>query len=392
MQNECILHLSYFEEPPSESFSSFLNDSGYHNGNHNMKYVNYHPARLSRGKKWYVSFQYRNPKTGKFEKFRVIKGMNRIKDEQEKEEFAKDLIDGVNRFLKRGGNPFKKSIDTLAQSETKQWTLGQGLNFFKQKLPERKLRPRTVKAYDLTAKMLTKALMPLLNQDINKISRHQIEAALSNHEWSNTTYNNNLTNVKLIFNWLIEREILEKNPAEKIKAFPKLVTTHKSFTAEMWNDAVRKAPPDLADFVTFLYHSGIRPAEATRLTSEHLDFQKRLIEIPSDIAKNKKGRLNPMSDYIFEKYKNHKGKLFGRNNSYYEKLFRQLRPEIGASKKHTIYSLCRHSRALHLAADGVSIYNIMQFLGHSSPEITMKYLRDIGAVVNREAVEKGLRF
>lgn len=390
-KNECILHLSYFEEEPPAQLSTFLNDYGYQNGDHNMKHINYHPARLSKGKKWYVSFQYRNPKTGKFEKFRVTKGINRIHDEKEKEEFARDLIDGVNRFLKRGGNPFKKSIETIA-AQPKQWTLGQGLNYFKQKLPDRKLRARTVKAYSLTVKMLAKALTPYLNNDITTITRRHIEAALSNNEWANTTYNNNLTNIKLIFNWLIEREVLEKNPAKKIKALSRLVTTHKSFTAEMWGEAIKKAPPDLADFIMFLYHSGMRPAEATRLTSEHLDFHKRLIEISGDIAKNKKSRFNPMSDYIFEKYRNHKGILFIRHNSYYEKLFRQLRPEIGASKKHTMYSLCRHSRALHLAADGVSIYNIMQFLGHSSPEITMKYLRDIGATINREAAEKGLRF
>ena len=65
-----------------------------------MKYLDYYPARLSKGKKWYILYRFWHPKSGNWNSFRVYGNMNRIKDLNEREEYAKVLMESINRALK----------------------------------------------------------------------------------------------------------------------------------------------------------------------------------------------------------------------------------------------------------------------------------------------------
>jgi len=94
----------------------------------NVKHVNYYPARLSRGKKWYALFRFRNPETLQFESFKVYEDINRIKDKQEKEEFGKILVDAINRKLKLGCSPFEVEYEEFKEPKT--WTIQTGVFIF----------------------------------------------------------------------------------------------------------------------------------------------------------------------------------------------------------------------------------------------------------------------
>jgi integrase len=351
-----------------------------------MKYLNYKPARISRGKKWYVSFQFLNK--GMWKKFKVYHNINRFHDKDEKEEFAQALAEGVNRLLKEGFNPFDIDEKFKEEEPKKIWTLGQGLNYFKQKLTDRGLRKRSIQSYQSVLRMLNKNLAAVLHKDISTINKTHIQAALSGNDWGNTTYNNNITFVKAIFNYLIDAEILKENPAARIKPLPETITKHKYFDDKTWEKIKKKADPQLLDFILFMYHTGTRPNEARQIKYEYIKGDQMLI--PASISKNRKDGYIPISKYIQDKYKGN-GFIFGTSVNYFNQKFQVVKKDLKLGKDYTLYSV-KHTRALHLAKDGASPYSIMSLFRHHSLEVTMRYLRELGLQMNREAVEKGIKF
>ena len=106
--------------------------------------------------------------------------------------------------------------------------------------------------------------------------------------------------------------------------------------------------------------------------------------VPVSVSKNKKDDFVPIpKELCFEG----KGKIFGRGHNYFSSRFLALRKELKLNENINLYSI-KHTRAVHLAEDGVSPYAIMQLFRHSSIDITMTYLRGLGVNVGREAVDK----
>lgn len=135
-----------------------------------MKHVDYRPARIRTGKKWYVEYSYRDPTTFKFHRFKVYENINRIKDLKEREEFARELRDAVNYHLEKGFDPFKEDLKVVVRN----WTVNQGLNFFKTNLPNRGLRHRTIQSYESVLRFLYEYFP--LQTPIKELSKIQVNA------------------------------------------------------------------------------------------------------------------------------------------------------------------------------------------------------------------------
>lgn len=370
-------------EPATRAGFSFLNTFGDHKRGLNVKHLNYREAKISRGKKWYISFQYLSPAGWK--RFKVYENVNRIKDPDEKEDYARNLAAAVDRALKEGFNPFDSEFANHEPQKT--WTVSQCFNYFKQKLYDRGLRKRSIQSYESVLRMLNKNLASVLHLDVTLLRKHHIQSALSGNEWSNTTFNNNLTFVKAIFNFLIDAEIIKENPAKSIKPLPETITKHKYFDDKTWERIKKEAKPDLLEFILFLYHTGTRPNEARQIKYEHIRGDK--LFIPSDISKNRKDAFVPLSKYIIEKYKG-EGFIFGTSVNHFNQRFQEVKKKLKLGNDYTLYSI-KHTRAIDLAKAGASPYEIMSLFRHQSLDMTMKYLRDLGMNLNHGAAEKGIR-
>lgn len=373
-------------EPVPRAGFAFLLSYGDKMGNR-RKYIIYKPAKVHRAAKSFFYFSYKNPGTNKFVRYRVYGQINRIKDPKDLNEYIKNSLDALNQWLDDGGNPFEQKPVIVV----KNWTVVQGLNFFKQNLPNRGLRKRTQQTYGSVLTFLY-AYLPM-NEPIKELSKIQVNAtfrkAYLDKKWSNVTFNNYITLTKAIWNYLIEEEITDNNPV-KVKPLPENITKHKYFSDEVFKKIKEKSPADLLRFIMFLYHTGTRPNEARQLKYEHILRDRKLLFIPASISKNKKDDYVPLSEYILKNYKG-EGFIFHEAINYYGRKFNELKTELKLSKDHTLYSI-KHSRALHLANDGADPYSIMQLFRHSGLHITMAYLRDLNVNINREAVEKGIKF
>jgi len=382
----------HLENKPALSHSDsvgfrFLDTFGDINGDGMKLYKN---VEIKRGKKWYVQYLFWKETERKYIRKKVYENINRVKG-KEQEEYAQTLLNAVKGALKKGYNPFAGKKLAVA---VKNWTLNQGLNLFKQNLDQRGLRKRSVQSYQSVLRMLNKELVPLGNEPIKDITRQQISKVLlsakSKNKWNNTTFNNNLTFTKAIFNYLIDQEILEISPAERIKPLPQTITKHRYFDDKTFEKIKEKADKELLDFIMFLYHTGTRPNEARQLYDHHILRERKLLLIPASVSKNKKDDYVPLSDYVLQNYQQ-KGRLFKAPVNYYGEKFRKLKESLELLKDYTLYSI-KATRAIHLAQDGADPYTIMQLFRHSGLDITMSYLRDLGININREATTKGIRF
>lgn len=373
-------------EPATKAGFTFLKRYGDYMGT--QKFIDYQPAEIYRGKKWFVYYHFLNPDTGKFQRFRLYQDINRKKG-KDKEEFAELLKKAVNNGLSKGYNPFEGNPLEIA---VKNWTVVQGLNYFKQNLPNRGLRKRTEQTYGSVLKFLYgyfPAQTPI--KELSKITVNAVfRKAYLDKKWSNVTFNNYITLTRAIWNYLIEEEVTDNNPI-KVKPLPENITKHKYFSDEIFKKIKEKAPADLLGFIMFLYHTGTRPNEARQLRYENILRDRKLLFIPASISKNKKDDYVPLSDYILTKYNKKSGYIFGTSVNYFGQKWTELKRELELDKDYTLYSI-KATRGIHLANDGADPYTIMQLFRHSDLEITMAYLRDLGVNISREAVEKGIRF
>lgn len=392
MQSETIYPLPLSNNPPEYAIGadfSFIRTYGATMG---AKHINYKPAEIYRGKKWYVYYSYWNPEKGKFKRFRVYEDINRLKG-QEQEEFAELLKKAINYGLSKGFDPFEFAKAQSQIKAVKAWSLVQGLNYFKQNLVNRGLRIRSQKIYGSVLKFLYKYLSSLLNEDISKITKNQILTAFrkaqTERKWTNSTYNTYITFVRTIFNFLINEEILIVNPCQ-IKFLPETFKRHKYFSDDIFNRIKEESDPELLRFMMFLYHTGTRPNEAMQLKYENIQRDRKLLFIPAAISKNRKDGFVPLTDYVLENYQG-EGLIFTAIERHYSRLFAKVKKKLKLPSEYTMYSI-KATRAIHLTQEGVSIYFIMQLFRHSNPMTTMSYLRDIGANIDMSSVEKGIKF
>lgn len=371
-------------KPATGKGFSFIKMYGDKNRTH--KYIDYKPAKIyDKGVKWFVWFSFRNPETKKFERFKVYEGINTIPDLEEKKEFAKDLQTAVNIYLKEGNSPF----DEEKFEVIKTWTVNQSLAYFKQKIPDMGIRPKTIQSYESFIQMFQDELR--LNTNIESLTKQHCQTLLTNlktkRNWSNTTYNNGLTFGRLLFSYLIQHGITKENPFKQIKPLPENKTKNQPFSDETFELIKKKASPTLLRFLMFLYHTGCRPNEARQLKYEHILRDRKLLFIPGKLSKGKKDGFVPISDSFLQMFPPSEGFIFGTGRNHFSHKFKLLADKLGLNKNQTLYSI-KATRAVHLARDGASPYSIQQLFRHSSLDMTQIYLRDLGIMVNTEAADK----
>lgn len=383
MKSESVYPLPLSTEPPKHATGkrfAFLNAATKEMG---TKYISYRPAKIYMGKKWFVYYSFRH--AGKFHRFKVYEDINRVPLE-ERGKYAKALRDAVNYHLEKGFDPFEEELKVVV----KNWTLNQGLSYWKQNLWSRGLRDRSKALYGSVLKFLYKYLGPVLNEDINKISKQNVQSAFrkaqTERKWTNSTYNNYITFTRTIFNFLKDESILLENPA-KIKPLPEVFKRHKYFSDDIFEKIKKAADPELLRFMMFLYHTGTRPAEAIQLKYENIYIDRKLLFVPASISKNRKDGQVPIGDYVLENYKG-TGIIFDVPDRHFTRMFAKLKKNLKLNKDHTLYAV-KHTAAIKMAKNKVPPYAMMQFFRHTDLNTTMSYLRGLGLELSWDA-SKGL--
>ena len=214
------------------------------------------------------------------------------------------------------------------------------------------------------------------------------------------TYFNKLN---VFFNWLEINDIIEKdsltskiikppNPRyhdAKALSEPQVAKIMATIALRnMDNDCLLKR--DLAMIKTLLY-TGVRKGELLGLRIQDVDFMQKTLFINRDTSKSKKSRCIPLhyslltalkfylktreqqniiSEYLFVSIKRNTP-LTRQGMKYWVKKYKRL------SGINFHLHQFRHTFACNLAIQGTNIISIKNLLGHSTTQMTERYLRSI---------------
>jgi integrase len=365
-----------------------------------MKYVTYRPATLKMPKsgKWFIEFYVRHPHTGEFQRFKKYGlgeggGLNRITNLEEKQSTGQEWVACWNLALEKGWIPpeFKEQPFEVVRT----WNFLQAINLFKINLEAKAQRKKTWQAY-LTCFNHFFGSFPKLNSPLSSITRADIENFLLRikveNDHRNTTYNNYLRYTKTFFNFCVDMGYVEQSPIRKSKWLKEEIKSHRYFSDDQWNKIREKASAELLDFIEFLYNTGTRPTDARLAKWKQLLSDR--FRVNAETTKTDKDRFVPLSVTYAAKLNAQKRDpeeyIFGGKHpkgiNHYGYQFTKLRRSLKFEEGYTLYGV-KHTRIVHLALQGADPYDIMNFIGHTSLETTMKYLRNLGLAINRRVVD-----
>lgn len=225
---------------------------------------------------------------------------------------------------------------------------------------------------------------------------------------SDTTINNYIRNIKVFFNYCLERKYIKASPMENIK-FLKAKRKMKDEITDIEFKALIKAInitiySEYRDYtiIQLIFDTGMRLTETLNLKLEDLDVERRTILIPAEINKGKKDRYvffsNTMSniskswiqykdryctnEYLFP---TKKGTIITASN--FERNFRIYKQRAGITKNISPHGL-RNNFAKRFLLSGGDIFMLSKILGHSSVTVTEQAYLDVTMTDIRKSYQR----
>jgi len=189
--------------------------------------------------------------------------------------------------------------------------------------------------------------------------------------------NRHITQLKAMFNWAIEEEIIYSNPAAKLKKVRE-VGRNRFLTIEEIERLLATCAGQLRLIVLFALHTGMRKGEIFDLKWFDVNLEQRMIWVHT----SGKGdpRHVPLDDTVMGVLE-----ALPRKNQYVFPSTRKKCAKTNDVKKgfkaalerakiedFTFHDL-RHTFASHLVMSGVRIEVVAELLGHSTTRMTQRY-------------------
>jgi len=223
---------------------------------------------------------------------------------------------------------------------------------------------------------------------------------------NNTTRNKYGGYIKAMMGLMVERGMLETNPASGIKREPEETGRNIAYSAghvSKLKEAMTDLNPRLWIFVRFIYYGFIRPAELSRLKVSMIDARSRTINLPPAITKNRKARhvrispglLGAIMELQLEKCRRDHY-VFGYNLQTCDKPLQKnfatarhqkLVERLDFGSDYTLYSW-KHTGVVDHYRAGIDIKSLQQQLGHASLQETSIYLKSLGLLADEAAFDR----
>lgn len=276
--------------------------------NYNQNVRVYTPARLTRGKEWYVSFYAFDPAHGEMRRKRIK--LNRIKDKKVRKEYALDLLSRLNSELINGWNPWINLT-----SENSYTTFDDGVSAYRRYIDklyhEEFIREKTWKGYYSMSKIL---------MDFNNASRnskryiYQFNVDFCNKfiDWiwleqglSGTTRDNYIVWLRTFAKWLVGQEYIESDPTVGLtmlgkKKGKKTRSVIKQEDMTKLKDYCETHNKWFLLACYIIYYCFVRPKEMSHIQISHISVNRGTLFIPDYSSKNKKDGVVTLPDKVIK--------------------------------------------------------------------------------------------
>ncbi len=219
---------------------------------------------------------------------------------------------------------------------------------------------------------------------LSQITHNDIEKMVNRRRalGKNTSTNNFIVCLKSAFNKAIDWELLEINPALKIKK-KKIPKNHPAFiTEEEFKELINIEKNVLAKSAfIFSFYSGSRVSELLNIRWDDIDLTNNLISIRNSESHTTKSKLQRdipihpqvlqalnelprLNEFVFQKHYNRR-----RLSGIFKELVRKCKHINQEIHMHSL----RHSFASNLVRKGISLYLVQKLLGHADYATTQIY-------------------
>lgn len=228
------------------------------------------------------------------------------------------------------------------------------------------------------ANFVNKAVVQITTSDIRKY-------LASNSKWMMSTVDNKLSKIKTFFSWLVQEELLLRDPASKIKPPKKPKRLPKGLSIEEL-EIVRESCKTYREraLMEVMYSTGCRLTEIANMKRNDINSQDMSLRV---IGKGDKERIvylsikamhqlrkylttrNDDCEYLFATQRRPIRKNSGAN---IERIIDKIEKRANLSKKLTPHTF-RHTFASLATENGADLADVQKLLGHERPETTMVY-------------------
>jgi integrase len=207
----------------------------------------------------------------------------------------------------------------------------------------------------------------------------------------NKAANRHLRDIKALFNWALEHDLANHNPAKNIKPFPESKTVRYVPPAEDIDKLLLCADQEDMDLLVVLYHTGGRIGEVFRLSWDDVNFEKQWVRLWT--RKRRSGELEPDLLAMSETLQQVLRRKWETRDKQSQWVFtmKDGSPLSYASKRNLMRDLCRRSRVKpfgfhsirhHVASiiqdsGKATLGQIQKFLRHRRQSTTEGYLHEL---------------
>ncbi|MBS1640663.1 MAG: tyrosine-type recombinase/integrase [Bacteroidetes bacterium] len=242
---------------------------------------------------------------------------------------------------------------------------------------------------------------PLGEMNILEVKASHLLAFLHKYKTSGTNYMNKRAALGALFKRFIDLQIIEDNPVHKAPRMKRVVERNVPFTKEQLKkvlEVIKKEHEDVYLCCLFMYGCLLRPhTEIRQLRKKSFDDFFTKITLGGKENKSRKIRTVQIPEYVRSillqlhlDELNVDDNIFSRTNEpfnqyYFHTAWSRIKTRLVKdkviSKEHTFYSF-RHTAAVNMYLKTKDPYKIQQAFGHSSLNVTLTYLRNLGMMTN----------
>jgi integrase len=142
-------------------------------------------------------------------------------------------------------------------------------------------------------------------RDIREIKRFDVLELMDGARARGSGYQSNriLSQIRKLFNWCVERGIVEGSPIIGLKPLTKEVSRERALTDDEVQRLLRACRNDVypfRQFVPVLLATAQRRGELAEMRWSEIDFDEKVWVIPAERAKNGKQHYVPLSDFALD--------------------------------------------------------------------------------------------
>lgn len=263
--------------------------------------IDYLPARLVRGKnRWYICYYQTNPSTGIRQRHRESFDIGRL-PKRARLDVAKELIARINAKLPYGF-PYNEDF----YSRQVRMNTAQAFELVEKVGVDLRHATKLSYAYSMRKFLAFLKTINMEKESVEDITK-KVAIAFSDHlvnsGLSGRSHNNDINEMKRVFNVLRSREIINSNPFEgipkrRVEQKSRRGLSPKEVTIIM--DHVEKVDKSVYLSCALLYFCFIRPNEQRFLRATDINLEASTINIDGNYSKNRKTAFVTIPDQLKE--------------------------------------------------------------------------------------------